>query len=482
MKIILSIFLFLCTQISASLDNTVSALNATYEDNNLILEGEVKLLHGLGTLSAEKASLYKQENKEDLPFSSIHLQEAVKILCKNQATLSCDIADLDFVTLRGKISSLGINPVTYIDKILNGKEGTPFQIQSQTIDITFDEEVKTGGTEYLCKDILAQKDVIIEYAKDFTLKTDEASYKRTSTEASSLSGVITAYPLSPHLYCHLFYQNESIETSFIKITTEKSLIYLKDPKGSLPSSLFSPKQKGQLFFTCKDLNWDHQNGLLTLEKEIQIQESHFGCLFADHILTIEQSKAEDSTIKAIHVEGPCTLSHNDSSLSSYGSLHIDGLKGHLTALSPKKEGIIISEKQILYQNNDMRLQADSAFLEYSEPLHELSSLNFQGNVRIQSLDTAKTARFALADRLIYAPDTKTIILSAYTGKKVLFWDEEQGATLSAKEVHLTQNPLTNKTEIKGIGNMKLSLSKDEQRQLKNHFPTFPTLEETHVKH
>ncbi len=130
----------------------------------------------------------------------------------------------------------------------------------------------------------------------------------------------------------------------------------------------------------------------------------------------------------------------------------------------------------------MRLQADSAFLEYSEPLHELSSLNFQGNVRIQSLDTAKTARFALADRLIYAPDTKTIILSAYTGKKVLFWDEEQGATLSAKEVHLTQNPLTNKTEIKGIGNMKLSLSKDEQRQLKNHFPTFPTLEETHVKH
>ncbi|MES2198592.1 MAG: hypothetical protein V4489_00280 [Chlamydiota bacterium] len=470
--------LFLFNEVSSSEDNTVSALNATYEDDNLILQGEVKLHHGLGTLFAEKASLYKQENNKDLPFSSIHLQDTVKIFCKNQAFLSCDAAKLDFVTLQGKILSLGINPVTYVDKM----EGTPFQIQSQAIDVIFDELEKSSGTEYLCKGILAKENVTIQYAKDFILKADEAHYVRTSPETSSLSGVVSAYPTSPNPYCQLYYQEENIETSFIEIILEKSIICLKDPKGSLPSSLFSKKQKGQLFFTCKDLNWDHLNGILVLDKEILIQESHFGSLSADHILTIEQNKAEDPTfMKSIHAEGLCTLSHNDSSLTSQGSLHIDGIKGHLTATSPKKEGKTLSEDQILYQNNDMRLQADTAFLEYTEPLHELSSLTFQGNVRIRSLETAKAARYALADRLVYAPDTKTIILSAHTGKKVLFWDEEQGSTISAKEVHLTQNPLTNKTEIKGIGNMKLTLSADEQTLLKNHFPTFPTLEDNHVK-
>lgn len=480
-KILLSLF-FLFNELSSLEDNTISALNASYEDNNLILEGDVKLDHGLGTLSAEQASLYKQENNKDLPFSSIHLQEKVKIICKNQATLTCDLAKLDFVTLQGKISSIGPTPVTYTDKILNCKEGTPFQVQGQTIDILFDEQSKEAGMEYGCKEILAKENVMIEYANDFKIKTDEAHYKSTAPDASSLNGTITAYPIAPHAYNHLYYKDELIETSFIEIAVEKSCLYLKDPKGSLPSSLFSPKQKGQLFFTCKDLNWDHQNGLLTLQKDIQIQESHFGCLAADQILTIEQNKKEDPTfIKSIHVNGRCILSHNDSSLTSHGSLHIDGVKGHLTAISPKKEGKTELEDQVLYQNSDMSLQADSAFLEYSEPLHELASLTFQGCVRIQSLATAKTARYALADRLVYSPDTKTIILSAYTGKKVLFWDEEQGATLSAKEVHLTQNPLTHKTEIKGIGNLKLSLSKDEQQHLKNHFPSFPTLEEPHVK-
>ncbi len=472
----------LFTNLYALEEDTISSLNATYEDDNLILQGEVQLHHGLGTLFAEKASLYKQENNKDLPFSSIHLQDEVKIICKNQAVLNCDIAKLDFITLQGKISSLGINPVTYIDKIIKGTESTPFQIQSQIIDIIFDEQTKTSGTEYLCKDILAKENVTLQYDRDFILKTDEAHYKSTSPDAASLNGIITAYPTSPHPCCHLYYQDEIIETSFIEITTEKSLIHLKNPKGSLPSSLFSPKQKGQLFFSCKDLNWNHLTGLLTLEKEIQIQESHFGCLSADNILIIEQGKQEDPIlVKSIHVDGPCLLSHNDSSLTSYGSLHIDGIKGQLTALSPKKGGLSLLDNQVLYQNNDMRLQADTALLEYLEPLHELSSLTFQGNVRIQSLDTAKAARYALADRLVYAPDTKTIILSAHTGKKVLFWDEEQGATLSAKEVHLTQNPLTNKTEIKGIGNMKLSLSKEEQKQLKNNFPAFPISEDNHVK-
>jgi len=41
--------------------------------------------------------------------------------------------------------------------------------------------------------------------------------------------------------------------------------------------------------------------------------------------------------------------------------------------------------------------------------------------------------------------------------------------MSAQEVHLTKDPLTGKTQVKGIGNVKFSLTSEESHLLKNRF-------------
>ncbi len=457
----------LSNRLSALEGTGVSALEASYEQENLLLQGNVAVEHGLGTLYAEKALLKKEKDNEDLPFSFIDLQDKVRILFKNKAILNCDTALFDFTTLTGKISSEKDNFATYNDTIERGSNSIPVEIQSKSIDLIFDKQEIPPLAQYSLKDVTAKDNVTVRYADEFVLQADETRYRKEE------GGSLTAYPVLPNTFCMFRYGEETIETSSIEIFQEQEILHLKTPKGFLPSSLFASKQDGKLFLSCKDLVWNKSQGTLTLKDEIELEEKTFGRLLNDKTLIIEQNKEANSlSIKSILAQGKSVLSKEDSSLTTFGSLHVDGLQGKVTVSSPEKNGKVPTEKQVIYQNNEILLYADSACLEYTEPLQELSSLTFYGNIRIKSSETAKESRYALADKLLYIPDTKTLILSAHSGKKVLFWDKEQSTTLSAKEVHITQNPVTNKAEIKGIGNMKLSLSAEEQDRLKSRFPEF----------
>ena len=77
--------------------------------------------------------------------------------------------------------------------------------------------------------------------------------------------------------------------------------------------------------------------------------------------------------------------------------------------------------------------------------------------------------------MTYSPSTKTLILSANPGQRVLFWDEQQLVRMSAQEVHLTQNPATQQMVIQGVGNVKFSLSTEENETLKKFFPQYKPL-------
>ena len=97
---------FLCTCTLLLLANapvpesgSLSSTNASYDGNALLLTGHVVLDHGLGKMTAEEASLQKQETGKEFPFSLIHLHKEVVLSLRNQEQIFCEIADLDFTTL-----------------------------------------------------------------------------------------------------------------------------------------------------------------------------------------------------------------------------------------------------------------------------------------------------------------------------------------------------------------------------------------------
>jgi lipopolysaccharide export system protein LptA len=432
-------------------EGNVSSLEASYDGNNLVLEGNVELYHELGKISSEKATLSRQEGAKDLPFSTIALEKHISIACKSKANLACASALLDFTNLKGTLFS-GKAPeeyVVYSDQLLTD---IPLQILSKIAHLLFEQQTPNS---YAINKLTASESVTVYYGKDFVLKAEKAIYQKSPSQKTSLSGLIQAYGTP----CTLLYQEKPITMQSIEIDTEKNLLYCKEPKGAIASHLFSLPSKQDLLFQSRELRWDQEKETLVLQKDVFIQEDSLGTISTSKELCIVR---KNNAIESIHVEGESLFTHENSTLSSPGTLHVDGIKGEITACRSESQ-------QLLYKDPTLSLQADSAIVKYAPDARAISFLSMDQNVQIRSLDSQGKEQYGLADRLYYDPNKKTAILSASAGKKVLFWDPEQGVTLSAKEVHLIQNPLTGKIEVQGVGNIKLSFSPEEFSLINRHF-------------
>lgn len=463
---------------------SVSSTNATYDGNALILTGHVVLDHGLGKMTAEEASLQKQEIGKDFPFSVIELRKDVHLALKSSAELLCETADLNFDSLTGILYAKEASKVVYTDAFKKKKETISFKLMGNSIELLFSKLTQeTKKTDYDIETVLVKDEVLIEYARDFHLEADHALYRKQNSASSNkeFQGIITAYPKDEHTQCHLTHGSDRIDADMVDLNMINSTLSLLHPRGVLSSSLLPKVQKEPMHFSADNLIWDHVNHDIALQGHILIEEDSLGKLSASDELHLVHSPSKGkSLLKAIRAQGPATLTYKDPSFSqphkliSYGKMDIDRDKLLATLDSPEKDGRVPLEKQIYYEEEAIGVFADRAVLEYSESddLLRPISLNLKGNIRLFSHDPKQPPRCGISDRLSYSLTTRTLILSANPGNKVLFWDESQGLRMSASEVHITHDPDSKQHTVKGVGKVQLSLNTEEQQHLKQLFPYY----------
>ena len=463
---------------------SVSSTNATYDGNALILKGHVVLDHGLGKMTAEEASLQKQEIGKDFPFSVIELRKEVHLALRSNAELLCETANLDFNSLKGVLYAKEDSKVTYTDVYKKKKEALPFKIVGNLIELLFfkqsSDEQKNA---YDVETVLVKDDVFIDYAQLFYLQADHALYRKQNISSANkeFQGIITAYPKDDQSQCRLTHGEDVIDADMIDLNMIHSQLSLLHPKGRLSPTLLPKMQKEPMHFNADHLIWDHVNNTLALRGHIHIEEPSLGILTAADELQLVHSHIQNKHIlKAIHAQGPTTLTYRDPSftqphkLACFGKMDIDRDKLLATLESPEKEGKVPHDKQIYYEEEEIGVFADRAVLEYSESENLLQpvSLNLKGNIRLFSHDPKQPPRCGTADRLNYSLMTRTLILYANPGNKVLFWDESQGLRMSASEVHITYDSETTHHRVKGVGKVQLSLTSEEQQYLKQLFPYY----------
>ncbi len=459
------------------LDQQVASNQASYDGNCLILDGNVQLQHGLGNMSAEHAFLQKQEEGKEFPFSLIQLRENVEVSLKNTSELLCDFAELDFVALKGILSSRENEKVSYKDFI--AKKEVPIHLMGKILDLQFRKE--EAADEYSISSALIKQEVQIQYAKDFILQSDEAFYQNSHISDKNIHGILQVYPTKETSQCILLYQGEKIEAKHIYIDADCSHLQIEHPQGSLPSQLFGEKQTSPLFFHCNKLLWDHNQETLILQDQVLLQEQTLGTLHAEKELFLQMSSSsEKRCIQSIRIEGLSRMERQDPSsgwqhkFTCYGSLHVDRLHHQILFTSPQE-----AEKRLCYQDPELTLRARKGCIEYSETSYKPTSVILQGDVTIQSTTTSGSRRIALADRLTYNPETQIIVLSSLAKKRVLFQDEVQNLTMSAQEIHLVRDAETGEMQAQGIGNVQFSLSSEENNLLKKWILPFAE-ELTHV--
>lgn len=446
--------------------SSLSSEEAHYDGSSLELKGRVVLDHEIGQMRAEEALLARQETGSSFPFASISLKKEVHLALKETAEVLCEQADLDFTALQGILVAREGASVRYTDRICfkKGAEPAPLELNSSRLHLAFSKHDRPGEkTEYAILSMTASDQVGIDYA-GARCRAHEALYKK-SPEGQ---GSITAYPLDAHTPCQLSYLGSEILSDQIDLDLAQEHITLLEPRGTLQSE----HQHHLLRFQAHYLRWDRLKQHIELKQHITLNESSFGELTTEDTLWITHHKdLKRFALKSLRTQGPATLRYHDSqgaihTLIASGPIHLDQetLKGTLEPAA--------APQQLCYKTEAMTIYADKGSLDYVLDGDKLlpTLIALSGSVRLISIDAQGNQRVALADRLLYAFDTRSLILSANPGKKVLFSDASTGAHLSAPEVHVTRNPLTQQEEFKGIGAVQFVFTPDEEHILHHLFP------------
>ncbi len=454
----------------------VSSSSAAYDGNALVLSGQVVLDHGLGTMQAEQAILEKQEGAgKEFPFSSILLKNNVQLLLPEEASLQCESATLDFTTLIGKLSSSQERKVVYSD-VLKRKSGKPIalSISSLESELFFEKHEHSGQrSDFAIKTAQASGDVVVDYGTLFTLKAGKAIYQKTSSQSELTQGTLQAFPSEEFRFCRIEHGHDAIDAEAIEVDLAHTAIVFKNAHGKLTTAVIPKLQQGEIHFHSDQILWDQPQNSFHLRGNVSIDESALGSLSTDNELVIIQGKTGVSSMYSLGstlLQFQETQSASRHQLMCHGKMLIDHEKMQAVFESPLIDGQIPSDSQLYYEEGKISIYADRAHIDYAAEGAKLrpSTIVLKGNVRVRSIDAERPTRFGISDWVTYSPTTRTFILGAHPGSRVLFFDEKDNLRISAQEIHLTQDGSGPET-VKGVGNVQFSFSAEEETFLKSIF-------------
>lgn len=462
--------------------SSVSSKTAAYDGRLLILDGDVELDLGIGKLFAQHAAIEKPELSAEFPCSIVDLQQDVRVSLKQRAELLCEKAHFDFSKLLGELFPKLGGQVIYRDSIQKeqGKQ-EPFQLSGNRVELHLAKHPKDEGkVDYQLDEILVYDDVSLDSNQDIHVAADRALFQRKTSY--SATPIVTAYPKDEQGICIITHEQDHVDAKSIILDIQHAQVNLQSALGSLYSTLI-PQQKLPLKFRSNHVTWYHQDHRLTLSGDVLVEEPSLGTIESSELEIVQ---ADNNQLKSLSAQGKTTLEHidlhtgNKHLLKCLGSFYVDEDKQSITLKSPLAEGKVPFDQQLYYAYQDLAAHADTAKCLYKKVVHAatLSSFSLEGNVRLFSLDPKQTLRCAIADHLLYNPETNTFLLSSKSKRKVLFWNEEEGLSISAQHVEITKDA-AGKESVKSKGNVKFAFSTAEHQLLQKIFPFYQPLQEKH---
>lgn len=100
----------------------------------------------------------------------------------------------------------------------------------------------------------------------------------------------------------------------------------------------------------------------------------------------------------------------------------------------------------------------------------MEEFSLQGNVRLVSTELQGQKSFAVSDRVVYHPQTQSVVLSCFPSNRVLFWKD--GLSLSASEVEIRRDPKTGVDQVHGLGDVRCCFSAEEKDFLEQLFEKY----------
>lgn len=455
MKTCIAAFLFYSCSLFAE-PLSLQAKTAHYSDKHLILQGDVQFKHALGNVYSQKADIYTDDQSQ---VRSILLQDLVELKLKDGSRLTSGSAAIDCVLRKGSFSEDNLAKVHYY-----GISPNTFHLESLSMNIGWDNPSE-ASLKQVVNTLTAEKEVVIHYNEQVQAFGDFASYS---------SNEILLKTLQEGTSCKVIIDKQSrILAEYIVIRPFEKRATFYNPQGFLYMG------EGNLLFSSKTMEWDDAGCHLVLKENIEIEDPSMGILKTEGPVTISLKEVNgQKKVSKIDCEGESFFVHVDDKkeehfLTTAGKLSIDHDNHILTILS--KEG-----EKMTYKDHHGHIMANTGYLYYKLEDGKIipDKLCLEGDICIVNQFAASKdslTQYILADVADYTFADKELTL-AKRENRVLFYDKINQIELSAPELKIKRDVVTEKDSIRGVGDVRFVFAAQELEKIKNRFKFTETVD------
>jgi lipopolysaccharide export system protein LptA len=487
-NILLTCLLLVGRVLDASLPQSVevNSDSAHYQNEALVLEGNVKIQYPLGKLSAHYARVEKGDGQA-IPFEKIQLEKDVQIELQDGSSIACDSVNFSLEDYQATFSSE--EEQSLVHYVHAPDSATPLKIDSRTIQLqlsdkvfsprhsknllslgeTFEEITATGAVQ------ASYDDNLIAYAETAVYYLREGENQGKMILMPKQSDVEGESHRCRILYCH----NHFLEADKIEINPKEHRILCH----GVEAIFFNPNsfRMVPIRLSCDLLEWSEQDREFICQGNVEIIDEELGAIYSPNRAIIsclplqkEIKGSPQHLIQKIHFEKDVKISwetHNEPRyLHTPGSAILDRI--NLVAIFNKDSSTDAapSMKQVILEDS-LRKIGSNLFTIYYRYNAE-NRLNphryvLEGDIRAENRDKKESLiQYLWAQRIEADPNFSEMKLLSTVKDPVLFYDPNKNLEMSAKGLIISRGADDESSSAKGIGHVRFSLNSKEMEKVK----------------
>lgn len=457
------IFLFLLVSAIECAEFEFSALNSTFSNDTLELDGSVFLNTPFGTIEADYAEATGDVNKL-LKKGNFVFSQNVVIELKGGQKIFCDKASLNTAAMEGEC--LGIK--TSIKMISADKK---LSVSCKLVSFSYKESEKHSA---FIEEMRGVGDVVITMNTGVTASGDVIHLVNSQEDK-----ILSQYQLMANApnQC-LFTTPFGLKIESPKILfSEKEFIRFYDPKGECLS------QGEKMEFSSTFLTWLATKNAMVLEGKSLItmqplswQTDGIVTLFFDDKKALALETPSKNLWKAIPVaidaKGDMIFSNSKRgmTLNTVGKAHYSAKDYHL--IIEKDE--LASQIQIVDQFGQIFSNSVIFMLNPKGVTpFDIETVDLLGNIslinKMFSSKEQEALQYILADSAKIVLKTESALFNANKGKRVLIMDKINRMQVSAPSITVKKDKGVIPFSIKGNGDVRFSFKEEELAEIKKRF-------------
>ncbi len=402
----------------------------------VFLKAEKQFLfeHRLGHLSAEHVKTenfpFIKKSLKTIFLKNLEIQlNNDKILKSEQALLNLENQDINFTSLNRKV---------FLETSFSGSV-PPFSLSAKR---AFFKKQRPILTKALKDVIIFQDEVELKIAEKFIITADKAEYDKNRL-------ILIADKNS----CRFHSSDKTILSKKIFFDLKKGSLFLESVQGEIKN--IPLKANESINLSSGKLTVLNQGKKILLQDGVKITHTGGAELICD-ALELDYNNKKIAKI---------TTSDNAKVFFKTPALAIFTSLGPIT-IDLVQKIIFTAEKGIFYKEKDTLIVAKKAFLKFKDikNLSDIENIVLEKEVHFFSSKFKNKNNLGLADRLRFDLMSKTLTLESFPKNKVIFWEESSALSLSANKIQIQKS---GKNAVKGFGNVRLSLKKDEEKLFEN---------------